>query len=108
MKNRWTQVVVSGIGILGLFAATTLAQTIKKRERTQQGRIAEGVKSGELTKKEAVKLEKKEAKLHREIQRDRKDGPGLTAKERLKIENKQDRLSRQVYKQKHDDQKRPK
>ena len=74
------------------------------RQKTQQKRIAEGVKSGELTKKETLKLEKKEAKLHRQIRKDRADGGGLTAKERAKIERKQDKLSEQIYKEKHDNQ----
>jgi hypothetical protein len=90
---------------LGL-AAPGWSQTIKEREKNQQKRIAEGVKSGELTKKEALKLEKKEKKLHEQIQKDRADGRGLTPKERAKIERKQDKVSRQIYKEKHDNQDR--
>jgi hypothetical protein len=74
------------------------------RQANQQKRIAKGVKSGELTGKEAVKLERKEAKLAKEIRKDRKDGPGLTPKERAKIEKKQDKLSREIAKEKHDKQ----
>ena len=59
-----------------------------------------------LERARTLKLEAKEAKLHREIKRDRKDGGGLTLKERAKIDAKQDKLSRQIYKEKHDDQKR--
>ena len=84
------------------------AEKIKDREKSQQDRIDQGVKSGELTKKEALKLEAQEAKLHREIKKDRKDGGGLTAKERVKIHKKQDNLSKKIYKQKHDKQKRNK
>lgn len=74
------------------------------RQKTQQKRIAEGVKSGEFTKKEVRKIETKEAKLHREIRKDRKDGGGLTKAERAKIEVKQDALSKQIAKDKHDQQ----
>jgi hypothetical protein len=74
----------------------------RARERRQQARIAQGVKSGELSRQETKKLERREAKLHREIRRDRIDGGGLTPKERVKIEKKQDRLSRQIYREKHD------
>ncbi len=92
---------------LGMFVVSgaTFAGQAKKREKRQQQRINQGVKSEELTKKETLKLEKKEAKLHRQIKKDRKDGGGLTAKERVKIDKKQDKLSKQIYKQKHDDQK---
>ena len=95
---------------LGIFLGSGVgfADNIKKREKRQQDRIDQGVKSGELTKKEALKLEKKEAELHRKIKKDRKDGAGLTAKERAKIHQKQNKLSRQIAKQKHDDQKRRK
>ncbi len=81
-----------------------LAGQIKKREKRQQKRVNQGVKSGELTKKEALKIEKEEAKLHRKIEKNRKDGPGLTPKERAKAHQEQDKLSRQIYKQKHDGQ----
>ncbi len=93
---------------LGMFVVSgaTFAEKVKKREKRQQNRIEEGVASGDLTKKETLKLEAKEAKLHREIKRDRKDGGGLTLKERAKIDAKQDKLSKQIYKEKHDDQKR--
>ena len=98
---------VATLGIL-LGSGIGFAENIKKREKRQQDRIDQGVKSGELTKKEALKLEKKEAELHRKIKKDRKDGEGLTAKERAKIHQKQNKLSRQIAKQKHDDQKRNK
>jgi hypothetical protein len=77
-----------------------------QRQKNQQHRIHQGVRSGELTGKEAAKLEAKEAKLHKEIRRDRQDGPGLTDKERVKIEKKQDKLSREIAKEKHDRQDR--
>jgi aminoglycoside phosphotransferase family enzyme len=83
-----------------------LAGQVKKREKRQQKRIDDGVASGELTKKETLKIEKKEAKLHRKIEKNRKDGPGLTPKERAKANKAQNQLSKEIYKQKHDDQKR--
>ncbi len=104
LKSRVTAAVVGMFLVVGV----GFADNIKKREKRQQQRINEGVESGELTKKEALKLEAKEAKLHREIKKDRKDGGGLTKKERAKIHAKQDKLSRQVAKQKHDKQKRKK
>ena len=91
-----------------LVVVAGFADNVKEREKRQQQRIDDGVSDGELTKKEALKLEKKEAKLHREIQKDRRDGKGLTKKERAKIHAKQDKLSRQIAKQKHDKQKRKK
>ena len=79
--------------------------TINQRERRQQRRIADGVKDGELTRKEVRKLEKQQAKIHTAEARAKADGE-FTAKERAKIQKKQDKASRQIYKEKHDKQTR--
>jgi hypothetical protein len=99
------------LGKLFLAAALSLAclgaqDRPAQRQKNQQKRIDQGVKSGELTRKEAVKLEAREAKLHRDIKRDRKDGGGLTVKEKAKIEARQDNISADIAKEKHDVQKR--
>lgn len=82
------------------------AGRVVQRQVNQQARIAEGVQSGELTAREAGRLERQEARLHREIRQDRVDGGGLTAAERAKIERKQDAMSRRIAVQKHDAQAR--
>ena len=102
-----TRVMAVAIGMF-LVVGVGFADNIKKREKRQKDRVDQGIESGELTKKEAAKLRAQEAKLHREIKKDRRDGGGLTAKERVKIDAKQDRLSRRIAKQKHDKQKRKK
>lgn len=100
MKKIFVAVALAGVLSIGASAQ------VAERQVNQQKRIKQGVKSGELTKKEARKLERKEAQLHREIVKDRADGPGLTPRERAKIDAKQDKMSRQIYKQKHDAQDR--
>jgi hypothetical protein len=89
---------------LAMTAGPMWGQNIRKREKRQQERIGQGVKSGELTPKETAKIERKEARLNREIKRDRADGPGLTPKERAKITRQQNRTSREIYREKHDNQ----
>ena len=79
--------------------------TINQRERHQQRRIAEGVRDGELTRKEAGKLENQQAKIHTAEAKARADGE-FTAKERAQIQKKQDKASRDIYKEKHDRQTR--
>ena len=98
---------LSALATLGIFLASgiSFADNIKKRDKRQQKRINRRVQSGELAKKEALKIEKKEVQLHREIKEDRRDGDGLAVKERVKIHKKQDKLSRRIAKEKHDDQK---
>ncbi len=76
--------------------------TIGDRKENQQDRIAQGVKSGQLTAGETAKLETKEAGLNQEIRTDRKDDGGkLTTQEREQINQQQNRLSSQIYQDKH-------
>jgi len=90
-----------------IFAAALMvsglsAQEIQKRKENQQDRIAQGVKSGQLTAGETANLEHKEAKLNREIRHDRKqNGGNLTNKEKRQINRQQNKLSKQIYRDKH-------
>jgi hypothetical protein len=90
--------------VLGVSAATGAAE-VDRRERRQQERIAQGVQSGQLTPGETARLERKEARIHREIERDRAaNGGTLTPAERRRINRQQNRVSRQIYREKHDPQ----
>jgi hypothetical protein len=77
------------------------AQNIRGRELNQQGRIGQGIRSGQLTPGEARLAERREARLHREIRRDRVDGGGLSNAERSRITRQQNRMSNQIYRLKH-------
>ena len=92
-----------------LFAGSAFAQTatpnLDKRQANQERRIEQGVKSGELTKKEANRLEKREAKLQADKQKAKADGV-VTKKERAKLQREANRDSKAIYRQKHDAQKR--
>jgi hypothetical protein len=81
-------------------------QVIKERQEHQQERIGEGVKSGQLTKKEAMKLEAEQAKIRRKKRRLKKSGGTLTPKEKADIISDQDTASKHIYKEKHDAQTR--
>src|SRR6202158_4511496 len=86
----------------GLMMSGLTAQEIQKRKENQQDRIAQGVKSGQLTAGETANLEHKEAKLNREIRHDRKqNGGNLTNKEKRQINRQQNKLSRQIHRDKH-------
>jgi hypothetical protein len=91
--------------MIGIFlTGAANGESIYAREVRQYQRVREGIRSGELTGREAAVLQRREAKLHRQIRRDHLDGNGLSPAERQKIDRKQDRLSRQIYRQKHDNQ----
>lgn len=83
-------------------AAPALAAEVDQRAENQQDRIAQGVKSGQLTPGETARLERKEARIDRQIQRDRaQNGGKLTPAERRQINREQNRTSRQIYRAKH-------
>ena len=82
------------------------AGEIKERQKNQQERIGEGVKSGELTKKETLELEAEQAKIQRKKRRFRRNDGKLGPKERAKLEQEQDKASKHIYNQKHDAQTR--
>jgi predicted transglutaminase-like cysteine proteinase len=83
-------------------AAPAKKPTIAQRKHHQQARIAQGVKSGQLTAGEASKLETKEAKLNQETHKMREaNGGKLTAADKAKVNHQQNKLSRQIYRKKH-------
>jgi len=93
--------------VVGLEAAGW-ANEIGERRENQQDRIAQGVKSGQLTAGETARLEHREARLNREIRTDRQaNGGRLTRQERRQVNRQQNRLSRQIYRDKHDQRRQP-
>ncbi len=90
--------VISGTVLL----SSANAGTVNQRRENQQDRIAQGVKSGQLTAHETASLESKEAHLNHQIRNDRRDDNGhLTAGERNRINHEQNHLSRDIYRDKH-------
>lgn len=87
--------------LLGISLAAGAAE-VDRREERQQDRIGQGVQSGQLTPGETAHLERKEARINREIKRDRAaNGGTLTPAERRRINRQQNRVSRQIYRDKH-------
>ncbi|OPY05351.1 MAG: hypothetical protein A4E67_01988 [Syntrophaceae bacterium PtaB.Bin038] len=77
---------------------------IRQRMQNQERRIDQGVQSGELTPKEAGKLEAEQARIKQAESRMKSDGT-LTGQERNRLHTMQDRSSDRIYRQKHDRQK---
>jgi hypothetical protein len=76
--------------------------SIAQRKQNQQDRIANGVKSGQLTAGETANLENKEAAINGETRADRAaDGGKLTGAEKQQINRQQNQLSKQIYNDKH-------
>ncbi len=89
---------VFGFTIQGV--AQTVAPNIKVRQINQQKRIKAGVKSGELTRKETVKLQRQQLQVQRTKKRAKADGV-VTKRERSQIHRQQAKASKSVYRAKH-------
>ena len=75
---------------------------VGQRAENQQDRIAQGVKSGQLTAGETARLEQKESNLNKEVSGDRKaNGGHLTQAEKTQVNRRQNKVSSQIYKDKH-------
>lgn len=75
---------------------------VGQRQRNQQERVAQGIKSGQMTAGEASHMEGREAAVNHEIHNDRAaNGGKLTGQERAQINHQQNRNSRAVYRKKH-------
>ena len=75
---------------------------INARKENQQDRIAQGVKSGQLTPSETAKLEKQEAGINKEEAGMRaQDNGHLTAQDRKTLAQQQNVESKRIYRDKH-------
>ncbi len=74
--------------------------SVTRREVRQKARIAEGVKTGELTKDEAKGLVESQNEIREMKQGAREDGV-VTKEERLELQEKLNQQSREIYKKKN-------
>jgi hypothetical protein len=95
-------------GALAMTVCMSFAQTgktIQQRKQNQQNRIANGIKSGQLTAGETKNLEHREANLnHDERQMRAADGGKLTAADRTQLNRQENHISGKIYQDKHNAQ----
>ena len=92
--------------IAAAFAPSAFAQgtgEVIQRDVNQQQRIEQGLQSGQLTTREAGKLEGEEARIDKMEKNALKDGK-LSPQESARINRAQDQVSRDIYREKHDAQ----
>lgn len=92
--------VIATLMATSAWAATPAAQEVTQRDVNQQGRIEQGLQSGQLTTGEAGRLEKDESRVDKLEAHDMKDG-SLTPKETAQINAAQNRVSNRIYRDKH-------
>lgn len=112
MNRKLINALISLAFVIALLPAAALAQdgdhprSINARQREQQQRIRAGVRSGDLTRREARRLEAEEARIRAREAHARHSGGQFTARERLRIERQLNHSSRDIYRQRHDRQQR--
>lgn len=75
---------------------------VNGREGNQQQRIANGVKSGQLTPGESARLERGEQRLQHNERKDMAaDGGHLTRQDQRQLNKEENHMSKRIYKDKH-------
>jgi hypothetical protein len=75
---------------------------VNGREQNQQKRIANGVKSGQLTPGETRRLERGEQRLQNNEKKDMaKDNGHLTKQDQRQLNREANHMSKRIYKDKH-------
>ena len=93
--------IVACLGMLAAGAALGADPTeIIQRNTNQQERIEQGLQSGQLTTKEAAKLERGEAQVERMEAKAMSDGK-LSNAEQQRIDRALDERSKEIYRDKH-------
>ncbi len=101
MNRLFTNIAIGSMFLAATFSAQA-ANEVNQRRENQQDRIAQGVKSGQLTAGETAHLERREARVNREVHADRKaNGGKLTPAERARVNRQQNRMSRSIYADRH-------
>jgi hypothetical protein len=101
MKSK---IMIAFIAILSL--ATFNASAQRANLHNENERIHQGVRSGELTRLEAARLQSEKSNLRREAIHYKVNDGHLSRRERADLRRDNKRLNRQIFRQKHDRQRR--
>ncbi|HEV1993923.1 MAG TPA: hypothetical protein VGR03_06310 [Candidatus Acidoferrum sp.] len=81
---------------------------VGQRRENQQDRIAQGIKSGQMTAGEAAKAENQQKGINQQVAADRKaNGGTLTASEKKQVNHEQNAASKNIYHKKHNAKTQP-
>ena len=98
----WSVILIANA--LGATAwSADVVESDQQRNLSQQERIEQGLKSGELSTKEAGQLEREQNRVDQIEARDLKDGT-ISASEQARLKALENRTSQDIYQQKHDAQ----
>ena len=103
-----TLVAMAALAMLAAGSASadgTRSPGVNARQHNQHARIHQGVRSGELTRREAHKVREGQRDV-RQLERAYKSDGTLTRSERADLHHEQNQASRDIHRQKHDAQDR--
>jgi hypothetical protein len=100
MKSIRIVLLAAALLALGASLASAATPRIDRREARQRARIAQGVRCGDLTRHEALRLRAGQRHVHRLERRAKADGI-VTARERARIARAQIREHRAIYRLRH-------
>ncbi len=101
--RRFTMMVLLAalaVSLAGAASANTWTPRVDRREAHQRARIAQGVRSGQLTPREARHLRAGERRIHRMERRAKADGV-VTPRELRRLNVALNHESRAIYRLKH-------
>ena len=103
-------IIAIGFGVLLCLSAAAVDASaqqrrgVNNRQANQRERISDGYHSGQLTAREAARLAREQAQVHRMEQRFRRSGDGLSQRERARLQYELSQSSWHIYRQRHDRQ----
>ena len=89
--------IFTALSVFSIMAISASAQTAQSSDRSK---IRNGVKSGELTKKETRTLAHQQRAIRRDVKDARADG-NVTAQERRHIKRDKKKADASIYRKKH-------
>lgn len=100
--SPWSSAETAGSAAATPAPAEKPKTTIAERKEHQQDRIANGVKSGQLTAPETARLETQQQGIHKQVANDRKaNGGKLNASQKQQINREQNAAWRNIHREKH-------
>lgn len=97
--KRWMGAIALGVMIT---ATAANAQTVDQRHRDQQHRVAQGERSGQITRKEYNHIERQQASIDRQEANMRYHHFGrLTSRDRAILQHRENKASTRIYRDKH-------
>ncbi len=101
-RNQWASVNGGRPHTMAMTTVNAPRSEVGQREVNQQQRIANGVRSGQMTAGEASHVEHQEAQINQQVHADRAaNGGHLTQQERQQVNHEQDHVSHEINRDNH-------